>query len=150
MDGRPLDLRFRGFDLAVEEHPRYTFHYEVPLPPRGRLTIQDTNFAASEGTSRLAVRGRGDVAVRGDDLPPDVDLIPIRPVWQLSDAEERRTKHVEVAFGARPCLGPGGTPARLESPGSRRGAPASPAVRSDRLSRAARPAPRGSRCWDWP
>ena len=25
-DGRPVELSFRGFDLKVEEHPRYTFH----------------------------------------------------------------------------------------------------------------------------
>jgi nickel/cobalt transporter (NicO) family protein len=136
LDGRPLDLRCRGFDLAVEEHPRYTFHYEVPLPPRGRLSIRDTNFAASEGTSRLAVRGRGDVAVEGDDLPPDVDLIPARPVWQLSDAEERRTKHVEVSFrGPAPAPARAGLPLapKVRAPAAE--SPAPPAVRSDRLSR---------------
>ncbi|MBV8265227.1 MAG: hypothetical protein JO252_02655, partial [Planctomycetaceae bacterium] len=136
LDGRPLDLRCQGFDLAVEEHPRYTFHYEAPLPPRGRLSIRDTNFAASEGSSRLAVRGRGGVAVEGDDLPPDVDLIPARPVWQLSDAEERRTKHVEVSFRS-----PAPAPSRARLPLAPKvrapaaESPAPPAVRSDRLSR---------------
>src|SRR3954447_16116537 len=65
IDGRPLDLRFRGFDLAVEEHPRFTFHLEVPIPARGRLRVQDTNYAGSEGTSRLALRAEGPVRIRG-------------------------------------------------------------------------------------
>ena len=37
VDGRPLPLHARGFDLAIEEHPRYTFHFEAVIPPRGRL-----------------------------------------------------------------------------------------------------------------
>jgi ABC-type nickel/cobalt efflux system permease component RcnA len=98
IDGDPRPLRFRGFNLKVEEHPRYFFHFETPIPPRGRLVIQDTNFAGSEGTSRLAVRGAGGVEVHGDDLPSDVALIPIRPVWQLSDDDERRTKRVQVDY----------------------------------------------------
>jgi ABC-type nickel/cobalt efflux system permease component RcnA len=31
-------------------------------------------------------------------MPADVEAIPIRPVWQLTDEEERRTKKVEVRF----------------------------------------------------
>jgi nickel/cobalt transporter (NicO) family protein len=98
VDRQPLELRFVGFDLAVEEHPRFSFHFEAMTQPRGRLTIQDTNYAASEGTSRLAVRGREGVVIRGDELPPNVEEVPIRPVWQLSDAEERRTKYVAVEY----------------------------------------------------
>jgi ABC-type nickel/cobalt efflux system permease component RcnA len=98
IEGRAVELRCRGFDLSVEEHPRYTFHFEAAIPRRGRLAIQDTNFEASEGTSRLAVRGAGVVRIRGDDLPSDLALIPARPVWQLTDAEERRTKQVEVTY----------------------------------------------------
>lgn len=96
-NGEPLTLESDGFDLAVEEHPRYTFRYTAAIPPRGDFRIQDTNFASSEGTSRLAVRGQG-VAVRGDELPPDVEAIPARPVWQLSDDEERRTREVRVEY----------------------------------------------------
>jgi nickel/cobalt transporter (NicO) family protein len=98
VDGRPLEPRCLGFDLVVEEHPRYTFHLESPLPPTGRLVVQDTNFATSEGTSRIAVRGRDGVVVDADELPGDVERIAVRPLWQLSDAEERRTKQVEAAF----------------------------------------------------
>ena len=100
IDGRPVDLQFRRFDLAIEGHPRYTYHLDAPLPPRGRLRLQDTNYDSAEGTSRLALRGIEGVSVRGDDLPGDVASIPILPVWKLSDAEERRTKQVEVDFGA--------------------------------------------------
>jgi ABC-type nickel/cobalt efflux system permease component RcnA len=99
VDGRPLDLRFLGFNLIVEEHPQYTFHFEAgELPAAGQLGIHDTNFAASEGTSRLGVRARGGVTLRGDDLPGEVNLIPVRPVWQLSDLEEKRTKQVELSY----------------------------------------------------
>src|SRR6185312_14180321 len=63
VDGRPLTLRFASFDLAVEQHPRYTFHLAADLPPRGRLTVRDTNYVASEGTSRLALRASPGVRV---------------------------------------------------------------------------------------
>ncbi|MBV8128669.1 MAG: hypothetical protein JO114_13565, partial [Planctomycetaceae bacterium] len=97
-DGQPVALSVRGFDLVVEEHPRYTFHLVGPLPGRGRLSIHDTNYASSEGTSRLAVRAREGVRIDGGTLPADVDQIPIRPVWQLSDVEERRTRQTEITF----------------------------------------------------
>lgn len=100
VDGTPLELEFRGFDLIVEDHPRFTFRLECDLPPQGRLGIQDTNYVASEGTSRLAVRGVGGVSIQGDDLPSDVESIPIRPVWMLGDEEESRTRKVVVDFAA--------------------------------------------------
>ena len=98
VNGQPLDLRTVGYDLEVEQHPRFTFHFEADLPPRGRLAIQDTNYESSEGTSRLALRGVGGLETRGDDLPVNVNLIPVRPVWQLSDAEERRTRQLDALF----------------------------------------------------
>jgi len=97
-DGQPVALAVRDFDLVVEEHPRYTFHLVGKLPARGRLSIHDTNYASSEGTSRLAVRARDGVQIDGDTLPENVDQIPIRPVWQLGDDEERRTRQTEIAF----------------------------------------------------
>jgi ABC-type nickel/cobalt efflux system permease component RcnA len=130
-DGRPILLRVRGFDLVVEEHPRYTFHLEATLPNTGRLSIHDTNYVSSEGTSRLAVRGMDGLVVDGDELPGEVAEIPIRPVWQLSDEEERRTRLVEVSFHraavASTASGPGTdsepTRGRLKQP--------SPAEKSD-------------------
>ena len=65
---------------------------------QGRLRVRDTNYVSSEGTSRLAIRGQAGVVVTGDSLPTDVAQIEIRPVWILSDAEERRTKQVEVEY----------------------------------------------------
>jgi len=97
-EGLPVVLSVRSFDLVVEEHPRYTFHLEAPLPAAGRLIIHDTNYASSEGTSRLAVRGRDGVTVEGDALPTEVEEIAARPVWQLSDEEEWRTRKVETTF----------------------------------------------------
>jgi nickel/cobalt transporter (NicO) family protein len=131
VDGESLPLHARGFDLAVEDHPRYTFHFEAPLPPRGRLVIQDTNYASSEGTSRLAVQRQGGVEIAGDNLSADVNEIPIRPVWQLSDAEERRTKRVEVRY-ATPDVATTPSPPpvpRQNSP------PRRPLTASDRLSK---------------
>ena len=72
VDGTEVDLKATGFDLVVEGHPRYTFHLEAEVPPSGRLALNDTNYAASEGTSRLALRAVGGVAVRGDSMPTDV------------------------------------------------------------------------------
>ena len=98
VDGRPLVLRMTGYDLKVEDHPRFTFHFETDVPPRGRLALKDANYEAGEGTSRLALRGVGGVSVRGDGLPGDVASIPIRPLWKLTDAEERRTRQVVVEY----------------------------------------------------
>jgi ABC-type nickel/cobalt efflux system permease component RcnA len=132
VDGTPVELSTRSFDVLVEEHPRFTFHFEAGLPAEGRLTIHDTNFAGSEGTSRIAVRGMGGILIRGDDLPGDVEQIPIRPAWQLSDEEERRTKRVEVAF-ASPRTSP---PPRAETePALARPSSAAARQRTDRLSR---------------
>ena len=87
-----------GYSLLVEEHPRYTFHFEAKIPDQGRLSIRDTNFVSSEGTSRLAIRGRDGVVIEGNDGPTEVEQVPIRPVWELSDAEERRTKQIEIRY----------------------------------------------------
>ncbi|HWE40024.1 MAG TPA: ABC transporter permease [Isosphaeraceae bacterium] len=112
-DGKEVALRCTGYDLVIEGHPRYTFRLVGPLPGRGKLSIRDTNFASSEGTSRLAIRGRDGAIVRGDELPEDVGEIPTRPVWMLSDEEEGRTKAVVVTFNAptaivgRPAVVPG-------------------------------------------
>ncbi len=101
VDGAPVTLSAAGYRLAVEEHPRYTFHLAAGLPAAGRLALRDTNFASSEGTSRLAIRGRGGVVIEGDHGPADVEQVPIRPVWDLSDDEERRTKQVDVTYRRR-------------------------------------------------
>lgn len=140
VDGNPVDLRTRdrAFDLMVEEHPRYTFHFEAEIPVRGRLALQDTNFVASEGTSRLALRGESGVAVRGDPLPGDVRLIPIRPVWQLSDAEEQRTRQVLVEYQPETpsAVNSKSEPAPQTSPGPPpRPVPSSRLAGSERLSR---------------
>lgn len=111
VDGRPWLLRSQGFDLTVEEHPRFTFHYDADLPAQGRLKVHDTNFDSSEGTSRLALRGQAGVAIQGDSLPSDVHQISPQPIWLLSDLEERRTKQAEVEFTTPDALAPAPTPA---------------------------------------
>jgi ABC-type nickel/cobalt efflux system permease component RcnA len=98
VDGQPVTLSMSTFDLAVEDHPRYTFHLKGELPGHGRMRVRDTNYVSSEGTSRLGIRGLAGVVVEGDRLPGNVEEIEIRPVWALSDQEERRTKQVDVRF----------------------------------------------------
>jgi ABC-type nickel/cobalt efflux system permease component RcnA len=108
--GEPVELACRGFDLAVEEHPRYTFHLDAALPASGRLSVQDTNYVASEGTSRLALRSEPGLAVEGYDGPSNVDAVPLVPVWQLSDEAERATRQVAVSY--RPAAAGSTAPAR--------------------------------------
>jgi len=98
LNGRPATLAFRDYTFVVEEHPRFTFHFDLSLPGHGRIAIRDTNFASSEGTSRLAVRSHGVVIDADGPLPADVDQVATRPVWQLTDDEERRTKQAEFDF----------------------------------------------------
>jgi ABC-type nickel/cobalt efflux system permease component RcnA len=125
-DDRPISLTYTGHDLAIEEHPLYTFHFMAPLPTTGRLVLRDTNYASSEGTSRLALRADR-VRTTGYDGPADVATVPIRPVWQLDDDEERRTKEVEVTLGSGDEAGPVAS-SRGEAP------PRPDAPRRDRLS----------------
>ena len=62
--------------------------------------------------------------VRGDGLPGDVSRIPIRPVWQLSDAEERRTRQGRSRLRAKlrrwvPARGPRDVAVPSPRPGPR-------------------------------
>jgi nickel/cobalt exporter len=98
VDGRPVVLRSTAVDWSVENHIRYKFQFVSDLPPTGRLAIKDTNYASGEGRSRLALRGTGGVAIRANDLPEDVTQIPLVPVWQLDDVQERRTRQLEAEF----------------------------------------------------
>ncbi len=106
IDGQPLDLAFRSFDLHTDEpHPRFVFHFEGRLPEKGRLWLRDTNYVSSEGISRLALAANH-LAVQGYDGPSDLESVPYRPVWQLTDEEERRTKEVTVTFEGMITNGP--------------------------------------------
>lgn len=142
LDGRPLELRVRSYDVVHEGHPRYTFHFETTLASEGRLSIRDTNYVASEGTSRLAVRTLGEIAVRGYDGPANVSDIAIRPVWQLTDAEERRTKQVDLEIGAatspanvkQPSISAKVAPARVVQPSQARKSLTGLLGRANRLS----------------
>lgn len=99
VNGKPVPLELRGFDLFVEEHPRYVFRYEVPLPPSGRLLVHDTNYLSSEGAVRLALRAEEPARITGGDLRPEsVDDIPIQLPVLLTDEEEMATRRVEVRY----------------------------------------------------
>lgn len=116
VDRKPVLIEFKSFNLIVEEHPRYTFHLAGVLPDHGRLEIYDTNYATSEGTSRLAIRARDGAEFTGDTLPGEVSAIPARPVWELTDEEELRSKRVVVTYRSTaakvrgPALEPAGPP----------------------------------------
>ncbi len=98
VDGAEQDVQFERVDVVVEEHPRFTFHLLIPLPPSGRLTVQDTNYTSSQGTSRLAARAGAGAEIAGYEGPIDVEQTPPVPVWQLSDAEERATRQAAFEF----------------------------------------------------
>jgi ABC-type nickel/cobalt efflux system permease component RcnA len=106
VDGRALELAAGPFDLSVEEHPRFVFHYEAAVPPSGRLILRDHNYVSSEGTSRLALRGSGGVEVKGYTGPARIEDVAIVPVWLLSDEEERATRGVEVDYVLPPTAAP--------------------------------------------
>ncbi len=140
VDRDEVELKAKGFDLTIEGHPRYTFHFEAEVPPNGRLTLNDTNYVASEGTSRLALRPSGGVMVHGDNLPTDVSQIPIQPVWQLTDLEERRTRRLKVDFTSVNTL-----ETTSNAPVTRPATPSRPSLASDRISRLLDDA--GNRAW---
>jgi ABC-type nickel/cobalt efflux system permease component RcnA len=138
VDKRPLELVVRGHQLIVEEHPRYTFRFEARLPDAGTLLVRDTNYASSEGTSRLAIRARDGVNLTGDELPGDVEQIPIRPLWELTDLEERRTRiatarfeTIAAAVSSSPSLS---APAEMPSADSNAVKSANEPRRRDRIS----------------
>ena len=140
LDGVEVELRSTGFDLTIEGHPRYIFHFEAEVPPRGRLSLNDTNFVSSEGTSRLALRPVGGVVVRGDSLPTDVNQIAPKPIWQLSDLEERRTRRLTVDFTSTAKA-----PVIAVAPASRPVTPSKSIPPTDGLSRLLDDA--GNRAW---
>ncbi len=98
VNGREISVGFERADWRLEGHPVFVFRLRAAIPPSGRLLLRDGNFVDAEGTSRLAIRGREGVVVRGDDGPGDVAEVPVRPVWELTDAEERRTRQLEVTY----------------------------------------------------
>ncbi len=100
VDGSPIEVHPAGYRLSVEEHPRYTFRFTATIPSAGRLVLRDTNYLSSEGTSRLAVRARDGLELEGYHGPAHVEQVAIRPVWELSDLEERATKELEVRYQA--------------------------------------------------
>ena len=99
VDGSPIGLASTGYHARGRgASALHVSSSRPPIPARGRLSIHDTNFVSSEGTSRLAIRGRDGVVIEGNDGPTEVDRVPIRPVWELSDAEELRTKQIAVRY----------------------------------------------------
>ncbi len=102
INDEPVELAFQTFDVVVEEHPRFTFHADASIPSQGKLRVFDSNYAASEGTSRLALRAEEGVVASGDSLPSDVQQVLIVPAWELTPAQERRTKSVTVEYRTQP------------------------------------------------
>ena len=102
VDGVEVELQAVDFRVVVEDHPRIFFHFAATVPVRGHLKLADTNYTSSEGTTRLGFRAEPDLKVTGNLLPADVASIPTRPVWQMSDEEERRTRRLELDYAPQP------------------------------------------------
>ena len=102
VDGGDLELQPGEFSIVVEDHPRFRFQFRALVPTRGRLTLVDTNYTSSEGTARLALGASGGVTLIGDLPPTRVESIPLRASWQLSDAEERRGRRLDVTYAPGP------------------------------------------------
>ncbi len=120
INDQPLELRFQSFRLVVEDHPRFFFRMVGTAPGSGSISVRDTNFASSEGTSRLAIRGADGVDLRADDQPGNVEELPIREIWQLDDDEELRTKYVVATYHTATTNGSTSATsqsARVEPPG---------------------------------
>jgi ABC-type nickel/cobalt efflux system permease component RcnA len=100
VDGHELELGSGPFDLSVEEHPRFVFHFETTVPESGHLILQDRNYASSEGTSRLALRSTGGVEVVGYSGKAEIANVAVVPIWLLSDHEERATKQLDVNYSS--------------------------------------------------
>lgn len=140
IDGHPLDLTFRGFDLFTDEpHPRYVFHLEAKIPRTGKLWLRDTNYVSSEGISRLALAA-DNLNASGYDGPTNLESVPYRPVWKLSDEEERRTKEVTVTFGLPITVGipPKAPRPSTPTPPTRARSPERPSLLAPLLDRAPR------------
>jgi len=98
VDGSPLEWTVEGFDVAIERHPTYRFTWTAPVPTSGRLTVQDTNYLSSYGTSRIAFEHAATTSASGYDGPARLEAVPERPVWMLSDEEEGATRNLEVTY----------------------------------------------------
>lgn len=117
VDGHSIDLMTNGFDLVVEEHPRFTFHFTAVIPGRGSLRLIDSNYAESQGSSRLAVRSEGDVAIDGYQGPADVHSIPIPILWKRTPVEERSGHRLDLDY--RSGSGSVAEPERARAPEAR-------------------------------
>ncbi len=101
VDEVEVELQTVDFEVIVEDHVRIRFRFEAKIPRDGRLSLFDSNYASSEGATRLGFRVDPGLEVSGDSLPGEVDSITLRPSWQLTDVEERRTKRLKVDYAPR-------------------------------------------------
>lgn len=98
VDLREIDLQPLSFEILYEGHLRILFHFEAEIPERGRLSLHDTNYQSSEGTTRLALRVDPGLEVTGRLPPAEITSIPLRSSWELSDLEEQATKRCSVQY----------------------------------------------------
>ena len=126
VDAAEVELTPVGFEVRVEDHPRFLFRFEAAIADRGRLALDDTNYASSEGTTRLACRAEAGVRLAGDLPPPDLGRDPDP---RVGPPHRRRGA---TRPPPPPRLRPGGPGRRPEHP-----AAAHPAA--DRQSRPRRP-----------
>jgi len=79
---------------------RGTVHFSAAFRVRARLRISTAITRAPK--VRVVWRFAASRAWRFAEIrcPPMVEEFPIRPVWQLSNVEEKRTRGVEVAYSS--------------------------------------------------
>ena len=101
INGERIELIYVDHACVATDEPTFLFHFKADIPAEGKLRLIDSNYASAEGTSRLAIRGTEGVELKGDSQPTEVAKIVLKPVWQLSREEERRSKRVEVHYKPR-------------------------------------------------
>ncbi len=101
VDGTEIELRSVEFAIHVEDHLRIAFEFAATIPTQGHLRLTDTNYASSEGSTRLGLRVAPALVVAGDLPPTEVSSVPWRPVWEMTDQQERQSKQLDIAYRPR-------------------------------------------------
>lgn len=75
-----------------EIHTIYAFRFGIALTKPGEYRFRDTNFATSEGISRLGVVANSGAVTQSDETYPAMAANePYRPAWMLDEKELRKT-----------------------------------------------------------
>ncbi|MER3415637.1 MAG: hypothetical protein C4297_05420 [Gemmataceae bacterium] len=103
LDGQPARLQLAGRQYAREDHIRFTFRYEIPLPvpvagKTYQLTLVDGNFAMEPGLFKLAATVRQGVALLHSSVAADLDRAPVYDLADFSLAQDESLRTANVRF----------------------------------------------------